>query len=129
MCPLCALPGPLGLLVATFAWGAALWQVESATLVNVFRPHAEPSSLGRYGRYDRYSSLGAVDAHAVAHLVVALGSIGSHGSHGGHGRCEAAVVAPRGVSDGGVEPPEALGVLVVGRCSSHGMAWYGSLIK
>lgn len=40
---LCALPGNLGLLVGGFAWGAALWQVGSRTLVNIFERQGHPS--------------------------------------------------------------------------------------
>ena len=40
---LCALSSELGLLVGAFAWGAALWQLTSRQLINVFERQGFPS--------------------------------------------------------------------------------------
>jgi hypothetical protein len=40
---LCVVPCSFGLLVGGFAWGAALWQVGSRTLVNIFEREGHPT--------------------------------------------------------------------------------------
>ena len=40
---LCELPGELGLLLGAFAWGVALWQVGSRSLINLFEREGGPA--------------------------------------------------------------------------------------
>lgn len=74
---LTALPGQLGLLVGGFAWGAAMWQVGSRTLVNLFERQGYPErplTPLAWGGDDYQCDRAAAEAHAIhiASLIVAL---------------------------------------------------------